>query len=89
MKTAHVIVSGFVQGIGYRSFVKKNAVKLGLTGFVRNIENGRVEALFQGDKEKIEEMILLCKKGPYLSEVKNVEVDWIDEMEEFKLFEVI
>lgn len=73
---AHVFVLGFVQGVGYRRFVKHQAVKLGLTGWVRNLPDNRVEALFQGSKEQIERMISICEKGPFLSEVKNVMVDW-------------
>ena len=74
MKTAHIFISGFVQGVGFRQFIKNNADKLELTGFVGNLPDGRVEAVFSGSKEKIEEMIKVCKKGPFLSEVENVEV---------------
>lgn len=89
MKTAHVIISGFVQGVGYRQFVAKNADKLGLRGFVQNIEGGKVEALFQGDRKDIEKMIDECRKGPFLSEIKNVDIEWVDEMDEFPAFEII
>ncbi|MCL5438881.1 MAG: acylphosphatase [Patescibacteria group bacterium] len=89
MTTAHVVISGFVQGIGYRQFVRKEAEKLGLKGFVQNIEGGKVEALFQGDKKNIEKIIDECKKGPYLSEIKKVDIEWVDEMDEFPGFEII
>ncbi|SRR5258706_2435104 len=79
MQQAHVIISGFVQGVGYRQFVKQNARKLGLTGWVRNIPDGSVEALFQGTKDVIDQMILLCRKGPFLSEVEDVKVWWDEE----------
>lgn len=79
----HVYITGFVQGIGFRQFVKHNARKLDLNGWVRNLPasrqggpDGRVEAVFDGNRENIEKIIELCKKGPFLSEVKNVEIDW-------------
>lgn len=96
MRTAHVFVSGFVQGIGFRAFVKSHAQKLGLTGWVRNTKDDRVEALFQGShslssgqaKARIEEMISLCKKGPFLSEVKDVSVEWEENQPQYPSFEI-
>ncbi|MEX2012769.1 MAG: acylphosphatase [Candidatus Levyibacteriota bacterium] len=77
--TVHVLISGFVQGVGFRHFVRKNARDLGITGYVKNLPDRRVEGKFSGDKEKVEELILLCKKGPFLSEVENVDVKNIPE----------
>lgn len=76
MKQAHVFISGRVQAVGYRYFVKQSARKFGITGWVRNTENGGVEAVFQGDEKVIEQLIELCKKGPFMADVKNVELDW-------------
>jgi acylphosphatase len=89
MKTAHVVISGFVQGIGFRHFVRQNAQKLGLKGWVRNIPGGNVEAVFQGSKDAIDEMILLCQKGPMFSEVKEVTIDRIDSEEQLEGFEIV
>lgn len=72
----HIFISGFVQGVGFRRFIKDHALKLGLTGWVRNLNDNRVEAVFQGSTLNIEKMILLCEKGPFLSEVKNIDVIW-------------
>lgn len=83
MYQAHVFISGFVQGVGFRQFVKSNARQLGLTGWVRNTEDDGVEAVFCGNKEIVEQMIYLCKKGPMLSEVKHLGFEW----EESKRFE--
>lgn len=85
----HVFISGFVQSVGFRQFIKINADKLSLTGWVRNTPDGRVEAVFQGKKEKIEEMIVLCKKGPFLSEVESVNIVWEDRKEKFSGFEIM
>jgi acylphosphatase len=93
MKQAHIIISGQVQGVGYRYFVRSNARKLGLVGWVKNTSNGKVEAILQSSassdqegKEKIEEMIEFCKKGPMLSEVKDIDVEWEDMKEDMNEF---
>ena len=86
---AHVVISGFVQGVGYRHFIRSNAQKLGLTGWVANVPDGKVEVLFQGPKEKIEEVILLCRKGAFLAEVEDVDVEWEEIEESFSDFKII
>jgi acylphosphatase len=87
MQQAHVFISGNVQGIGYRQFVKSNARKLNLTGWVQNTEDRGVEAIFQGEKEMIEVMLDVCKKGPILAEVEYVGFDW-EEPEKYTDFEI-
>jgi acylphosphatase len=85
---AHIIIHGFVQGVGFRQFVKSTARKIGLTGWVKNTSDGRVEILVQGPKEGIEDLVVACKKGPFLSEVKSVQIEWEKETEKFKSFEI-
>ena len=89
MTTAHVFISGFVQGIGFRQWIKDKAINLGLSGWVRNCPDGRVEAMFQGQKEKIEDLISLCRKGPFLAEVERVGVEWEDVTDNFETFEIV
>lgn len=89
MKICNIFISGFVQGVGFRAFIKRNALKLGLTGWVKNLQDNRVEAIFQGPKEKIDQMIEICEKGPFLSEVKDVEVIWEEMDENFESFEIV
>ncbi|MCH8556356.1 MAG: acylphosphatase [Balneolia bacterium] len=72
---AHVKISGRVQGVGFRYFVYRHALKNDITGWVRNREDGSVEARFEGPKEKVEDIIDLCRKGPVGSSVRNVEVE--------------
>jgi acylphosphatase len=87
---AHVIISGFVQGVGFRRFVKYQALKLGLTGWVKNLADNRVEVLFQGPKERIEMIIAVCKKGSFFSEVKDLRVEWEDQVtENFTSFDIL
>lgn len=89
MVIAHIFISGFVQGIGFRQFIKKNAEEHGLAGWVRNLTDGRVEAVLKARKEDVEKMIMLCRKGPFLAEVENVEVRWEEREEKFEGFEII
>ncbi len=76
MSSAHVIISGFVIGIGFRAFIKSKAKDLDLEGWVANTNDGKVEALFVGDKDKIEQAIKECWKGPFLADVTDVKVQW-------------
>jgi acylphosphatase len=70
-----VLISGKVQGVGYRYSTVKEAQKLGLTGWVRNLTDGNVEAVFEGDKLIIEQMINWCYVGPKKSIVTEVKVE--------------
>ena len=79
--TARVIILGFVQGVGFRRFVKKNALRLGLKGWVKNLPDGRVEALAQGSKENIEKLVKICERGTFFSDIKSVQVEQEEEQD--------
>ncbi|MEK7818067.1 MAG: acylphosphatase [Actinomycetota bacterium] len=64
MKRSHVYISGRVQGVFFRAWVAENARRLGLGGWVRNLFDGRVEAVFEGEPEKVDRMAALCHEGP-------------------------
>ena len=70
-----ILVYGEVQGVFFRKFVKDNALRLGLRGYVKNVDDGSVEAVFEGDEKQIEDMVKLCKKGPLGSRVDRVLVE--------------
>lgn len=90
MKTrAHVLVEGRVQGVYYRSYTLDAARALGVTGWVRNRRDGRVEAVFEGDEEAVRKMVQWCWKGSPSSRVTNVEVNWEKPTGEFEDFSVI
>lgn len=76
MKRAHVFVKGRVQGVGFRHFTKTNARQIGIDGWVKNLPDGRVEAVFEGEEENIKEMINRVKEGPRSSRVTDVNVEW-------------
>ena len=77
MAKAHIIISGMVQGVGFRYFIRAHLKRLGLTGWAENSANEKVEAYAEGEKEKIVELIKECKKGPMLAEVRGVGVEWL------------
>lgn len=83
MKQAHVYISGFVQGVGFRAFVRAKARKIGVTGWVRNLSDDRVEAVIQGEKRKIEQLIKLCGRGPFFANVSDIVVDWEEQTAEY------
>jgi acylphosphatase len=75
-KRAHVLIVGTVQGVFFRSKILIKARKMGVVGWVRNLRDGRVEAIFEGDEDAVNEMIKFCKIGPPKALVKNVEMRW-------------
>ena len=87
-KAARIIVSGTVQGIFFRQFVKEHADKLGLTGFTRNLTAGDVEVIVEGEGDSIERLVGFLKRGPEHSQIRNVQVEdrkWTGEFREFKI----
>lgn len=75
---ARLVVTGRVQGVGYRDWTIATARRLGLTGWVRNRTDGAVEALIVGEDAAVGEMIAACRRGPALARVDNVDVDPVD-----------
>ena len=73
---AHLYVSGQVQGVFFRDSARKRAERLGLTGWVKNLPDGRGEALFEGPSEKVREMVRWCEQGPSQAEVEDVDTDF-------------
>jgi len=76
MKRVHLFIAGFVQGVFFRAYIKENAEKLDLGGWVKNLPDGRVAVLIEGSEEKIKKMVDLCRVGPLNAEVEKVEVSW-------------
>lgn len=73
---ARVIVSGKVQGVAYRYTTFQEANQLGVGGWVRNLPDGRVEAIFEGSKEAVEAIVRWCHRGPRAAVVKEVAVEY-------------
>ena len=85
---AHIVVSGLVQGVGYRWFASRNAEELGITGFVRNLPDGRVEVLACGDRGRISDLVALLRVGPRSSQVRDLALDWVTPDHAYSGFEV-
>jgi acylphosphatase len=85
---AHVFVSGRVQGVFFRSETRYEAKRGNIAGWVRNTYDGRVEAVFEGEKEDVEKAIDFCRRGPLGARVTNVDVRWEDYRGEFRDFKI-
>jgi len=85
---AHVFISGFVQGVLFRHETSERARRRNLTGWVRNLPDGRVEAVFEGEKDDVESMIAFCRKGPLGAIVRDVFVLKEEPKGEFKDFRI-
>jgi acylphosphatase len=82
MKRAHVRVQGSVQGVFFRVETRDRARSLGVSGWVRNLQDGAVEAVFEGPEERVESMVEWCRRGPAGARVESVNVDWEDPVRE-------
>jgi len=87
MRTSvHIVAKGLVQGVGFRYFIFRQAVAYGLTGFARNLVNGDVEVVAEGDRSLIEELIKDVKRGPRASHVTEIELAWREPSESYPNF---
>ncbi len=87
-KRAHLFIKGRVQGVCYRAFTSDTANSLALSGWVRNLHDGRVEAVFEGGDEDVTSIVDWCHDGPPGSSVSGVDVKWEEHKDEFKGFEI-
>lgn len=85
----HAIVEGRVQGVGFRYFVADYALALGVTGWVRNRFSGDVEVLAEGNKEQLDKLLAILRKGPPASWVSQVNFEWNETGGEFHTFQVL
>ena len=84
----HVWVSGIVQGVFFRAHTRQVAQSLHLTGWVRNLHDGRVEIIAQGTKDALERLVEWCQHGPAMSRVDKTELRWEDITETFTEFRI-
>mgnify|MGYP001574843315 CR=1 FL=1 len=89
MKRVNVTISGDVQAVFFRSFIRQNASDRGINGYVRNKGDGKVEAVFEGKDKDIDDMVKICKKGPPGAKVKSVQVKEERYLNEFLGFNVV
>jgi acylphosphatase len=89
MKHLDIKIYGKVQGVFYRLSAQKEAEKLGIHGYVENMEDGVVEIKAEGYEEKLDELLAWCRKGPLMSRVAKVEYEKSDEIEDYKNFKIL
>jgi len=82
LKRAEVVVHGAVQGVFFRAEARQRARSLGLAGWVRNAPDGTVQAVFEGDDERVESMVEWCRRGPRGARVDGIDVAWVEAVHE-------
>ena len=82
------MLSGTVQGVLFRRAITNLARRLDITGWVRNLPDGRVEVIAEGDKQRLDELVQFCRIGPSGARVTNIVVDWSDFEGEFRGFRI-
>ncbi|MDE0088630.1 MAG: acylphosphatase [Candidatus Poribacteria bacterium] len=84
----YVLISGKVQGVFFRNFTKKNAKQLGINGYAKNLANGKVEVVAEGDKRQLDALVKLLRQGPPAAKVDDVKIEERDFTGEYKSFDV-
>jgi acylphosphatase len=84
-----VFVSGIVQGVGFRAYIQNQARRNQIQGWIKNLNDGRVEVLLVGSKENTLEMIKLCKRGSPWSKVSDVQVNWKNIQDDYDSFSIM
>ena len=87
-KSVRLYIEGTVQGVFFRGFVKENAERHNLKGFVRNLDDGRVEIFLEGDNVDVDKMVEVVKKGPKHASIQKVDVK-PERFQDFKTFKVL
>ncbi len=85
---AHLHISGTVQGVGYRVYMSEIAASFGLKGWVMNLPDARIEAVFEGDRKSIESAIKKCSEGTQSAVVSGIDVNWEDSPEDLTFFRI-
>ena len=85
---AHVYVAGMVQGVFFRQNIRRQAQMHNVTGWVRNLPDGRVEAVFEGEETQVKALLDFCRKGPRGASVADISVSWEPFKGEFQSFKI-
>ena len=88
IKRAHMYIRGRVQGVSFRYYTMTEAKRLGVTGWVCNLWDGRVEAVAEGEEEHVQQLVEWCHRGPHSAVVDQVDWVWETPTSEFKIFSV-
>ena len=88
IKNMRIIVTGNVQGVGFRAFIRNRALKNSICGWARNLDDGSVEALLSGSQENLDKFIPIIKNGTPWSRVSDVRINFVDIDDDFTSFEI-
>ncbi|MFC1498501.1 acylphosphatase [Verrucomicrobiota bacterium] len=88
-KRGHFIISGMVQGVCYRMYTVDEARRLGITGWVRNLRDGTVEVVAEGEEEVLNKVLVWCRKGSSFARVTDVRAEYLSATGEFESFEIV
>jgi len=83
-----IIVSGEVQGVGFRYFIARAAESLNITGYAKNLWSGEVEIFGEGDRKSLEELMTKAKEGPRHARVDSCKVEWLESKNKYDIFEI-
>ena len=83
------VVYGLVQGVNYRYFVQRHAEAIGLTGYARNLDDGSVEVVAEGEKDKLQQLIAKLKTGSRAAHVERVDVEWLEYSGKYRQFDIV
>ena len=89
IKRLHLIISGQVQGVSFRFYAQQKAQKLNLRGFTRNLDDGGVEIVAEGEGDSLKFFLDWCRQGPSFAQIEEVELEWLDSTGEYKAFEIM
>ena len=87
-KSKRLYITGSVQGVFFRQYIKENADKNNVKGYARNLEDGRVEVFLEGALEDVEKMVAICKRGPQHAQIRGVE-ETDEKFQDFKEFKIL
>jgi acylphosphatase len=87
-KRAHVFIAGRVQGVSFRYYTQQRALEYGVLGWVRNLWDGRVEAVFEGQEEALRQMVHWCHRGPSSARVDQVDLNWEEPSGSYRGFKI-
>ena len=88
LKRVELLISGMVQGVGFRYYAYQKAQQLHVTGWVRNLPDSRVQVLAEGEREVLEDFISKLKAGPNFSVVQDIDISWSESIGQFSSFQV-
>jgi acylphosphatase len=81
-------ISGLVQGVGYRYFAYREATRMKLSGYVKNLPDGRVEVFAEGPRNQLTQFLMVLEEGPRFSDVQNIEIEWLESHNKYQSFRI-